>query len=394
VLLILLACADPEPSQADSGALQTGDSADSVPPAECPAGPTPPDDPIEGYAPRPAETWSGSVTWTVDFNLLAEVGGHHDCTYTRDYPAMVEVTDEPWLCPACSVLVKGTATIVSGYEDCYAQLSDADAEHVEQLGLGAEDGAPAFFRSGNENVALASMGTGVDAQADAIEVAWSDEPRFPTPDAFTLSAEGRFQRALSDTVEVSDPQDPRQEPYTCGWPLFNPGGPNTSWELRDGEVFPNFRLQDQCDDPVSLWDFRGRYVVIDASSPNCGPCQAMAAAAPAFEAAMRDQCVDVASVTLLNASLSAVNLPAPLEDLQGWAEYFGLDGPVLADLGLGYALLPAYLSYEGGMSLPSWVVLDPEGRLLGGGSGYSDDAGGFAEIDSIILADLAARSAD
>ena len=111
--LLLSACA-PGPadnaSGTDPGTTPTGD--DSA--ATCVLDPTPPDDPLPGWADRPAEVWNGRVTWTVDFGLLAEHDGFHDCTYTRAYTDLVEITDQPWLCDTCAVVVKGAATVVEG----------------------------------------------------------------------------------------------------------------------------------------------------------------------------------------------------------------------------------------------------------------------------------------
>ncbi len=397
MLLLALGCATPDPvvtvspvdSAADTALVDSGGTETTVP-DECPPGAPPPTDPIPGAPPRAGEVWSGSITWTVHFDLLAHAQGHQDCSYTRVYEELVETGGEPWVCPACAVLVKGTATIVSGYEDCYLQISDNEAERTEELGIGEVDGALRFFRAGNENVRAADVAAVTDSTP--LDVAWTDVGRLDGLRTVTLSAAGSFTRRVDPAVVVEDPQTLRAEPYACGWPRQNPGGPNTSWSIADGAVFPNFRLDDQCGEPVSLWDFRDRYVVIDASSPNCGPCQEMATAAPAFEAELRAECVDVATVTLLNESLSAVNLPASIADREGWAAAFALDAPVLGDLGLGYALFPAYQGRTSGMSLPSWVVLDPQGRLLGGGSGFSTEEGGFAEIRALILADAAARA--
>lgn len=394
--LLLLACVTApgtDASPADTAPADTApaETDSATTPPECPPGPHAPADPVPGAAPRPAEVWSGALTWTIDFDLLAEAEGYHDCSYTRTYTELVETTEQAWLCPDCDVLVKGLGAITAGYEDCYLQISENPAERVEELGLGAVDGVSTFFRAGNENVRTTALGPPVVISEDHLEVAWEDPGTLEGLRTLTLRAEGRLDRRVDPEILVEDPQTPRAEPYTCGWPRYNPGGPNTDWTLVDGAVFPNARLADQCGEGVSLWDFRGRYVVIDASSPDCGPCQAMAEASTAWEAAMAADCLDVASVTLLNAALSGVNLPADRATREAWAETFGLHGPVLGDLGLGYALFPAYQGRSSGMSLPSWVVLDPEGRLLGGGSGFSAEAGGFDEIEALIRADRTAR---
>ncbi len=387
MLILALACATPDPGP---GPTPTPPVVDTGELSQCPPGPDPPAEPVAGAPDRAGEVWSGSITWTIDFDLLAQSEGYRDCTYTRTYAEMVETAEQPWLCPDCTVLVKGTAAIVSGYDDCYLQISESDAERVEELGIGEVDGVPHFFRAGNENVRAVDAGPASTADPTQLTVGWSERGALDGTRTLTLSAAGTLTRRTDEAVRVADPQGLRAEPYSCGWPRHNPGGPNTSWDIADGAVFPNFRLEDQCGEAASLWDFRGRYVVIDASSPNCGPCQAMAEAAPAFEAELAAACVEVETMTLLNESLSAVNLPASHETREAWVEAFALDAPVLADLGLAYALLPTYLGRSSGMSLPSWVVLDPDGVLIGGGSGFSVDEGGFDEIRALILADVAA----
>lgn len=339
---------------------------------------------FQGDEPRPARTLSGSVTWTVDFDADAEALGYVDCQYTRDYAELVEVVDEGWVCPSCRWMVAGEAEMTAGYQECYLQLDSADAVRVEQLGVGSVGGVDHFFRSGNDNVELADTESVVVDEAD-FDVAWESEGELGDGGSATLSATGHFTQATSESVLVEDPRAPHTEPYACGWPLMNPGGPVESWAIVDGGVLPNARLMDACTERVDLWDFRGRYLVIDASSPNCGPCQAMAEGAEAFKAQMEAECLHVELVTLLNQELSAVNLPADGLTLVAWKQEFGLSSPVLADKGYGYALFPDYLSPgETGMSLPSTVVVGPDGRVIGGATGFSVDAGGWEVFGQMI----------
>jgi len=389
LLLLLCGCGGPAPDGPDETGGPDGGTTDSSGTTDCAESPAPPEDPIEGAAPRPARVWSGSVTWTLDASLLAERAGFQDCTYTRRYDALVETTRHGWLCPECDLLLMGEGEVVSGYEDCYAQLSDGDAVRVESWGLAAVEGGSRLFRSGTQNVTLGEMATVAALPTDAVvEVEWAQSGLLELG-MITLGAAGRFDATDSATAEVGDPQDPRDTPYACGWPRMNPGGPNSSWELADGQVFPNFQLEDQCGEPLSLWDLRGRYVVVDAASPDCGPCQLMAAAASDFERRMAAECLPVQTLTLLTEDLSAVNLPAALEDRQEWALAFDLDAPVLGDEGLGYALFPPYFGQSGGMSMPSWVVLAPDGTLIGGGTGFSEEEGGWSEMEQLIRAHAA-----
>jgi hypothetical protein len=388
MLLVLLAgCPEPAPPEKHAEDDTAAEDSGTVPvdTASCVEAPLPPDAKQAPGEPVPARVLDGTVTWTLSFDEAAEAAGFVDCDYTRTYTGVTELGDRDWLCPDCELQAAGTAVVVEGYEDCYAQISDTEQERTEHIGVGTVDGASHFFRSGSENVTLADMGAIVEGEP--FGVAWESETELDGGGVMLLSAAGSFTTSTSADVLLEDGTGARTEPYACGWPMNNPGGPVEDWSLADGDVFPNARLEDQCGEPVDLWDFRGFYLVVDASSPDCGPCQAMAEAAPAFEAAMADACAPVMLVTLLNESLSGVNAPADLAMRQAWAEEFALESPVLADLGFGYALFPDYVGTESGMSLPSIVVVDPDGRVLYGSSGFSS----YDEISSVILADFAAR---
>lgn len=343
-----------------------------------------PDSKDTGDGPRLAYTLTGSVTWSLDFDADAEALGFVDCDYTRTYDG-VEITDQPYLCPDCTLLVSSTATMTEGYEDCYLQIDDGDQARPELIGTGLVDGADHFFRSGVENVSLGDMGELSGDVSSGYTVAWESESSLTDGGVMVLSATGSFSRSQSDSVMVDDITGARTEPYACGWPLNSPGGASPTFTVSTGAIFPNARLEDQCGEMVDLWDFRGYYLVIDASATDCGPCQAMAGDAEAFKARMEEACLPVELITILSESLSAVNQPADLATRQEWADYFGLTSPVLGDRGFGYALLPDYFGNTEGMSFPSIVVVDPEGYVLYGDEGYSSEIT-FDSIEDVIRA--------
>jgi thiol-disulfide isomerase/thioredoxin len=393
LLLLALGCSPAgDDSQAPDGAADTADTdtadtdtadTDTIGPS-CAEEPLPPASRDTGEAPTAARMLTGTITWTLTFDDTARAAGLEDCTYTRTY-AQGEVGEQGYLCPECTLLTTGTAVMVDGYEGCFAQISTAAAERVEHFGLGVVDGERHAFRSGSENVSLGDVGATVGD--DTFAVAWEDTSTLDAGGTLLLAAAGELILGTSATETVPDVEGARTEPYACGWPMNNPGGPNSDWALATGSVFPNVRLEDQCGDAVDLWDFRGHYLVIDSSSPNCGPCQAMAEGAEAFKARMEAACVPVELVTLLNASLSAINLPAEPDVLQDWAETFGLTSPVLADRGAAYALFPDYLGIEDGMSYPAVILVDPDGAVLYGATGFSD----WGEFEALLLDDWAAR---
>ncbi|MDP2304898.1 MAG: redoxin family protein [Pseudomonadota bacterium] len=367
----------------DTDDTDTDDTEDPGP--SCAEEPPPPDVKDTGDEPWAAETLTGAVTWTLSFDAEAEALGFVDCTYTRAY-SQTEVGDQGYLCPDCTLLSTGTAVMTDGYEACFLQISSAESERVEHLGLGEIDGETHLFRSGSENVSLADMGA-VVAEEAGFAVAWEDESALEDGGNMVLAAAGTLTLGVSADAWVADVTGARTEPYSCGWTMNNPGGPNSSWSFANGERFPNVRLDDQCGDAVDLWDFLGHYLVIDSSSPDCGPCQSMAEGAEAFKARMEAACAPIEMVTLLNESLGAINQPAAPDVLQEWADTFGLTSPVLADKGAGYALFPEYLGIESGMSYPAVVLLDPDGNVLYGSTGFGD----WSEFEAIILADWEAR---
>lgn len=391
MVLLLAACGtSPEPG---------GDAGDTVDtgPVECAPFEDAKVEKDPGRDPWAARVITGELTTTLDFDAEAEALGFVDCAYTRSYPALVEVADLGWICPDCAWYTKGEATVVEGYSDCYRQISDADATRVEHLGFATGEAGTTLWRSGVENVAMADTTAVVDAAVasagGSAAVAYASESPMEGGGNVTLSVAGAIEVSVSDVLVVADPARARTEPYACGWPLQSPGGPVPTWAPAVGEIFPNARLRDTCGEEVDLWDFRGRYVVLDAASPDCGPCQAMAATAEAFKAAMAAQCIRVETITLLNDSLGAVNKAPSDRDLNQWVRTFDLASPVLADEGFGYGVVGPLVSDGDGMSLPSAVVIDPEGRLLGGDHGYSDDDGGWDRYGRFILEDVAARAA-
>ncbi len=66
----------------------------------------------------------------------------------------------------------------------------------------------------------------------------------------------------ADEVErVSDPTDPDEQPYACGWEHNDPGNlVSTGSEV--GDVMDSVSLVDQCGEMVDLWDFYGEYHVL------------------------------------------------------------------------------------------------------------------------------------
>lgn len=69
---------------------------------------------------------------------------------------------------------------------------------------------------------------------------------------------------FDDDVElscVSDPLDPSEVCYACGWPHGDPGTLESTG-AGEGDVPENLPFVDQCGDNVQLWDFYGEYHIL------------------------------------------------------------------------------------------------------------------------------------
>lgn len=60
---------------------------------------------------------------------------------------------------------------------------------------------------------------------------------------------------------VSNPSDPAEVCYACGWKHNDPGT-LVSTGTTEGSVIANVDLIDQCTEPVKLWDFAGEYHIL------------------------------------------------------------------------------------------------------------------------------------
>jgi hypothetical protein len=86
--------------------------------------------------------------------------------------------------------------------------------------------------------------------------------------------------------------------------------------------------------------------------------------------------IDVEVITLMAPSLSDTLGVTPLEDLQAWADTYGIEGPVLADRGYGYWPVGLFAEASlGGFGYPTWLIVAPDLTVIDGGVGYSSWSG-------------------
>ncbi len=329
----------------------------------------------------------GEVTWTLDFDAEAEAAGYSDCAYTRSYTG-TEIRDQPYLCPDCFVLFHGDAEMTEGYDDCYYPIFGG-AEFGEEYwgyGVGETAGEIGFYRTTSENISvglLSDLPEGY-SEVDTFTMAWSSEYELTAGGTMALSAAGEATIEVDTDLALVDPTEVRKAPYDCGWPTANPGGLSSPDSFIDGEVIPAGLFEDSCGQQVSLWDFYGSYLILDAAQPDCGPCQDMSEAGADAMTAMRDAGLDVYYITLLGAGLSAVNEEPSDANWSAWLSYFENDDPILKDRGYGYATLGGYFGDE--LGYPTWAIVRPDMTLMYAHVGYGRDTWG--DIQALIEEDL------
>jgi hypothetical protein len=232
-------------------------------------------------------------------------------------------------------------------------LAVACAEPAPDDGIGGSD---------------ASDGSGGSASCDPADtdgdgLTGCDEQALGTdPDVADTDGDG-----LSDSAEadcVSDPLDPAEQCYACGWAHGDPGDLESSG-ASEGDVIKNVGLVDQCGERVDLWDFHGAWRVALLTTEWCSSCRAEAGRlqieSEAFAAAHG---VSAPGMVILFESSSG-GLPTA-DTAARYAETIGADGfPVLADL--TQEILTA-TPWEYRM-LPGVCLLDPDLRIVACESG-------------------------
>ncbi|AXY74992.1 DUF4369 domain-containing protein [Paraflavitalea soli] len=118
-----------------------------------------------------------------------------------------------------------------------------------------------------------------------------------------------------------------------------------------GKIAPDFVQNDTADKPVTLQDFRGKYVLIDFWASWCAPCRAENPTLIAAWQKYKDKNFTILSVSLDDKKepwLKAIQkdqLPwTHISDLRSW------DNAIARQYGIG--------------SVPANLLLDPEGRII------------------------------
>jgi hypothetical protein len=85
---------------------------------------------------------------------------------------------------------------------------------------------------------------------------------------------------------------------------------------------------------------------------------------------MATQGIEVMMVSLMGKGLSEPWVEPTDQTMNEWVEAFGLKGPVLADRGFGFGLMPPY--FEDDYGSPAWMVVGPDMRIVTGNVGFSN----------------------
>lgn len=101
------------------------------------------------------------------------------------------------------------------------------------------------------------------------------------------------------------------------WPAVEPPDPLQSEGMSPGQTVRDVRGTDQFGDEVSIWQFWGRYVLIDISTMWCGPCQDLARDTEAVYQTYKDDGFIYLTVLHENESKKEPSL----EELELWSSF-------------------------------------------------------------------------
>jgi thiol-disulfide isomerase/thioredoxin len=138
------------------------------------------------------------------------------------------------------------------------------------------------------------------------------------------------------------------------WPSSSPPTGIEGEGFEVGDTPFDFRLKDQFEDTLSLWQLSGYTIVMDVSTIWCAPCQEIAAdAEETYLEYLEKFDGKFIYLTILPENLEGDN--PELEDLNLWADTFGLTSPVVADPDKTYT----YDLVSDG-TYPKLLVISPE----------------------------------
>ncbi len=124
-----------------------------------------------------------------------------------------------------------------------------------------------------------------------------------------------------------------------------------------GDIAPNFTLDDQNGNPVSLSDFAGKYVILDFCAVWCVPCNQLAQLEPGIVQQLQNEHIPIEFVTVLIDGPTP-GVPATLTNAQAWAQNYHLSNPVL----FGSQTEALASTWVTGV-FPTLYLLNPDGTI-------------------------------
>jgi peroxiredoxin len=111
------------------------------------------------------------------------------------------------------------------------------------------------------------------------------------------------------------------------WISSEPPGTDLNTGYYVGDIVPDFRLEDQFGETVSMWQFYGQVVLLDVATMWCGPCRTLGSTSEATWEHYKDD--GFIYLTVLQENMD--DGPPSQADLEAWATLYGITQPVLGD---------------------------------------------------------------
>jgi thiol-disulfide isomerase/thioredoxin len=161
----------------------------------------------------------------------------------------------------------------------------------------------------------------------------------------------------------------------------SPGAPPQSGYL-PGDIAPDFTLEDQNGNDVSLSDFAGKYVILAFCASWCVPCGELAQEISGIEQALQDEHIPFEFVEVLENGPTP-GVAATIANVQAWVRNFHLSSPVL------FGPQAESISQTWGVSaLPTMYFLNPGGTIY-----YEQVGTFFPDVDLASVVSAEANSA-
>lgn len=170
-----------------------------------------------------------------------------------------------------------------------------------------------------------------------------------------------------EVASHTDPTDGEDLPYELGWRIDGCRDAVEGAGYAEGEVVADTTLVDQLEEEVRIHDFCDQVVLLDFSAGWCGACQAEAPELQAFFEEHEDEGFMAVTTYMENVDRSAPTL----DEVQLWADTFGLTFPVLLD-DQGFYNGFAQATGQSSIGLPLMVLID-RGMVVAMSQGATTD---------------------